>query len=157
MIRLLSTPRISEVKFWERNGAGLFQAQGAKMNVCANCGEFLDDEPEMPDPFRRFCQKTECGEAAALYREEQNAKFHQEVEEKRQKIIASGLCPYYNAWVGHCAQPTHGQSFCPEHLGNKCSHGDGNQADHACPQAASLVCGAPCCTQHAYCPADSPR
>lgn len=54
-------------------------------------------------------------------------------------------CQFDKAWVGYCKEPTlPDQKFCAKHIKEKCAS-CGEQATKECPEAGSLVCGAPLC------------
>lgn len=48
-------------------------------------------------------------------------------------------CTFNKAWAGVC-----GKEDCTEHKDTKCC-GCGKPATRSCPEASSLVCGAPVC------------
>ncbi len=53
-------------------------------------------------------------------------------------------CKYDTPWVGKCNKSADESGFCEEHKTHKCRCG--NQADHGCSSAGSLVCGEPVCS-----------
>jgi NTP pyrophosphatase (non-canonical NTP hydrolase) len=60
-------------------------------------------------------------------------------------------CIWDQAWVGPCKAPTTFGQLCTKHVGKACV-GCGKQAVRECPEAGSLVCGAPLCKacRHTY-------
>jgi hypothetical protein len=65
--------------------------------------------------------------------------------EKRSTFQKNHECAFDKAWIGPCGKPVpDGQKFCEVHQGSKCD-GCGGQAILECPDAGSLVCGAPLC------------
>lgn len=55
-------------------------------------------------------------------------------------------CKFVKAWIGHCGEPTEGETaFCSIHAGLKCCS-CGGQATHECDQTGiQFVCCSPLC------------
>jgi hypothetical protein len=55
-------------------------------------------------------------------------------------------CQFMRAWAGQCASLAFQDGFCERHQKKRCWCG--KQATSECPEATSLVCGAPLCDEH---------